>query len=61
MKVVITFKESERWLYNDIVSHSSQSGYVKDILKKNCKGPGEPHQQQLIPAISDFSGIVGDD
>lgn len=36
----LTFKQSEEWLYHEIVSHSNKSGFVKDILS-TCLKPVE--------------------
>ena len=37
--VMLTFKQDELWLYEDICSHTSKSAYIKDILKQHIKKP----------------------
>ena len=32
--IPLTFKEDERWLYEEICKHSSKGGFIKDILKQ---------------------------
>lgn len=34
MKVFITFKESERWIWEILNEKSCKSGYIKDVLKE---------------------------
>lgn len=45
MQILITFKRSEAWLYNEIQRHSNKSGFVKDAvvehLEKNKTGPND--------------------
>jgi hypothetical protein len=41
MTITVTFKDSEKWLYDEIITHSSFGGYVKDILKKHIPKPKE--------------------
>ena len=44
MKVLLTFKQSEKWLYDEICSHSAKGNWVKDVLIKHLE------QQQKKPS-----------
>ena len=46
MKIPISFKEDERWLYEELKSHSSRSGYIKDILKNHIKNEKQINEKQ---------------
>ena len=56
-RVSLTFKESEEWLYDEIVKHSSYGPWIKDILIEHIKG-----EKQTItkPIANDDFGILGD-
>lgn len=56
LSIKITFTEKERWLYDIVCSHSSKSGYIKDILKEHENKPNK--QNSFVP--NDFSGILGE-
>lgn len=63
MRITITFKESERDLYEELSSHSVPGGYIKDILK-GCGNNFHPQAKGYSqPTISKagFIGILGDD
>jgi hypothetical protein len=38
-KVILTFKENERYLYDEISRHSGKANWVKDILAKVVPAP----------------------
>ncbi|HWP50128.1 MAG TPA: hypothetical protein VN626_00390 [Clostridia bacterium] len=38
LKVLLTFKQSEKWLYDEICSHSGKGNWVKDILAGYLRG-----------------------
>lgn len=37
LNILITFKQDERWLYDEICQHSSKGGWIKDVLKDYLK------------------------
>lgn len=37
MRVTITFKESERYIYEEILKHSCKASYIKDVLAREIK------------------------
>ena len=37
LSVTVPFKESEKWMYDIISTHSSKSAYIKDILAEALK------------------------
>lgn len=32
LRILVTFKKTEQWIYDEIVNHSGRSGWIKDIL-----------------------------
>ena len=46
MMLTLTFKESERWVYEEICKHSAKGGWVKDILKEYIRNQKNPSQQK---------------
>jgi hypothetical protein len=32
ISMLLSFKENEKWLYDEICKHSNKSGFIKDIL-----------------------------
>ena len=57
LSVKVTFTEKERWLYDVVCSHSSKSGYIKDVLKEHEQA--KEKQQAVGFCNDDFSGILG--
>lgn len=53
LNVLITFKQDERWLYDEICRHSSKGGWVKDVLKEYLQS-----QESDQPENPPFSPIV---
>lgn len=39
--IKVSFRQSEKYLYDEIVKHSNYSAYIKDILKLYIKPPDE--------------------
>ena len=37
MMLTLTFKESEKWIYEEICKHSAKGGWVKDILADHIR------------------------
>jgi hypothetical protein len=37
MMLTLTFKESERYIYDEICNHSAKGGWVKDVLAEYIK------------------------
>lgn len=37
MMLTLTFKDNEKWIYDEICKHSSKGGWVKDILADHIK------------------------
>lgn len=32
LSITVTFKSEEQWIYDEICSHSSKAGYIKDAV-----------------------------
>ena len=63
MKITISFKPNEIWLYNEICKHSGKSNWVKDILADYLKDGSistatNSNNVKLSPS-SEFDGILG--
>ena len=43
MAVNVTFKDSEKWIYDEVVRHSSKGGFIKDVLAEHIRN-GERKQ-----------------
>lgn len=37
MAVNVTFKDSEKWIYDEVMKHSSKGGFIKDILAEHLR------------------------
>lgn len=62
MRITITFKESERDLYEELVSHSVPGGYIKDILSNRGEKPIQKcRTSQSVVNKAGFIGIMGDE
>ena len=46
MRIPLTFKESEKWLYDEIRTHGDKANYVKDVLKQHLS------DKQNSPSVS---------
>lgn len=56
-KIILTFKASEKYLYDEIVQHSGKSNWVKDILSSHISPPGKakaPPNQPGAPETGHF-------
>ena len=38
MMLTLSFKEDERWLFEEICKHSSKGGWIKDVLTDYLRG-----------------------
>lgn len=48
MMLTLTFKDSEKWIYEEICKHSAKGGWVKDILAdyiRNQENPSQPKKE----------------
>lgn len=57
MMLTLTFKDSEKWIYDEICKHSSKGGWVKDILAehiKNSNNPPEPKKEDVSVDVANF-------
>lgn len=43
--MMLTFKQSEKWMYDEIMKHSGKSNYVKDILAQHLQQPQQLNTQ----------------
>lgn len=46
MMLTLTFKDSEKWIYEEICKHSAKGGWVKDILAEHIRNQENPSQQR---------------
>lgn len=37
LRLVLSFKESERWIYEEIQKHSGKGNWIKDVLAEKIK------------------------
>ena len=37
MLIPLSFKEDERWIYEECMQHSSRAGWIKDVLAKEIR------------------------
>lgn len=37
LKVIVTFKRTEKWIYDEIQKHSGKGNWIKDILANYIK------------------------
>ena len=51
MKVFITFKESERWIWEKLMEKSCKSGFIKDVLKEYFAENNTRKDEPQIPII----------
>jgi hypothetical protein len=55
MSMLLSFKENEKWLYDEICKHSNKSGFIKDILAEKLKPEEKKEDKKLeIESIIDF-------
>lgn len=33
LKILVTFKREEKWMYEEIIKHSAKGNFIKDIIK----------------------------
>lgn len=55
MAVNVTFKDSERWIYDEVMKHSSKGGFIKDVLAeylRNTKKESVEKPQERVQGIS---------
>jgi flagellar basal body-associated protein FliL len=41
LKILLTFKQSEKYLYDEIQKHSGKGNWVKDILREYLEANGK--------------------
>lgn len=58
-KILITFKEDEDWLFDEICRHSSKGGWVKDILKEYLDGNDVKKEIEPSNSNGGFFGLLG--
>lgn len=46
LRLVLTFKQSEKWIYDAVNEHSGKGNWIKDILVKELK---KEQQEHFIP------------
>jgi len=49
LKMMLTFKQSEKWIYDEIMKHSGKGNYVKDILAQHMQQPQQFNSQPSTP------------
>ena len=48
--IYLSFKESEKWMMEEISKHSSKAGFIKDVLRQYLQG-GEKEKPQEKPQM----------
>ena len=54
LSVTVPFKESEKWMYDIISTHSSKSAYIKDILAKSLKSERKKEEDKKMNLYVDY-------
>ena len=57
MMLTLTFKDSEKWIYDEICSHSSKGGFIKDVLAEYIKNMNSQADQPKKEDIETKSNI----
>jgi hypothetical protein len=42
LKLILTFKTTEKYIYDEIQKHSGKGNWIKDILKAYIRPPNTP-------------------
>lgn len=53
LRHILTYKQSEKWLYDVVESHSGKSNWIKDILSAYVKGELVYANKKDKPTISE--------
>ena len=48
MRITITFKENERYIYEEIQRHSAKANWVKDVLAEYIKAKNESKEKTIF-------------
>jgi hypothetical protein len=57
MRIDVTFKQSEKELWEKVSEKSSPSAFIKDVLKEHFKSSNVEHPQQKKPTLPSFKGV----
>lgn len=58
MAVNVTFKDSEKWIYDEVMKHSSKGGFIKDILAEHLRGTRKEKIEKPHESVQGISSIL---
>ena len=58
MAVNVTFKDSEKWIYDEIMKHSSKGGFIKDILAEHLRDTKKEKIEKPQESVQGISSIL---
>lgn len=47
MKLLLTFKTTEKDLYDEVCSHSGKGNYIKDLIRKDLEQKGSKSTKEI--------------
>lgn len=58
MAVNVTFKDSEKWIYDEVMKHSSKGGFIKDILAEHLRDNKNEKIEKTQESVQGISSIL---
>ena len=58
MAVNVTFKDSEKWIYDEVMKHSSKGGFIKDILAEHLKDTKKVKIEKPQESVQEINSIL---
>ena len=58
MAVNVTFKDSEKWIYDEVMKHSSKGGFIKDVLAEHLRDAKKEKIEKPQASAQGISSIL---
>ena len=58
MAVNVTFKDSEKWIYDEVMKHSSKGGFIKDILAEHLRDTKKVKIEKPQESVQEINSIL---
>lgn len=58
MAVNVTFKDSEKWIYDEVMKHSSKGGFIKDVLAEHLRNTKRESVEKPQEGVQGISSIL---
>nr|DAM68912.1 MAG TPA: hypothetical protein [Caudoviricetes sp.] len=58
LKLMLTFKQDEKWLYDEVCNHSGKGNWIKDVLKEHLKNQGQENQFNIQACNSPLDDLL---